>query len=193
MAYTANAALIPRNKFTLLLSGGQRTNVLIPEDKVKRPGETILLTEFHRNWKLMGISSPNGSGTLVKSHRPVNVFYHLGSSYNEYNAPKNAPGFVYGKGSNNLPRTQDDYGVYPLNQIEQHEGALDYTSGVPQINAVGRNHPGGDNVFGGTANFVFADNHVERMTPHQSLQQRKWGERYYSLNGANEVLNYRTK
>ena len=75
MAYTANASIIPRNKFTPALSGGQRTNVLVQENRVKRPGDTILYTEYLSNWRALGVIQ--SGKILVKSHRPVNVFYHL--------------------------------------------------------------------------------------------------------------------
>ncbi len=186
MAYTANAAIIPRNKFTPLLSGGQRINRLVQENRIKRPGDTILYTEYLSNWRALGISQ--SGQILVKSHRPVNVFYHLGSGGNEYQAPETNPGFIYGKIG--LPRTADDYGLLATGVVKNKTNILDYTSGIAQINAVGRDHPGGgDQSFGGTANFTFLDNHVERMTPLQSLKQRKWGDRYYSLSGEIEVLN----
>ncbi|GJM24324.1 MAG: hypothetical protein DHS20C16_07390 [Phycisphaerae bacterium] len=186
MAYTANASIIPRNKFTPGLSGGQRINTLVQENRIKRPGDTILYTEYLSNWRALGIS--HGGNILVKSHRPVNVFYHLGSGANEYQAAESNPGFIYG--TVGLPRSAEDYGLLPSGIVKNKTNILDYTSGIAQINAVGRDHPGGnDKNFGGTSNFTFLDNHVERMTPLQSLQTRKWGDRYYSLSGENEILN----
>ncbi|HNO78539.1 MAG TPA: prepilin-type N-terminal cleavage/methylation domain-containing protein [Phycisphaerae bacterium] len=186
MAYTANASIIPRNKFTPALSGGQRTNVLVQENRVKRPGDTILYTEYLSNWRALGVIQ--SGKILVKSHRPVNVFYHLGSGANEYQAPETNPGFIYGKIG--LPKTAEDYGLLASGVVKNKTNILDYTSGIPQINAVGRDHPGGnDKNFGGTANFTFLDNHVERMTPLESLRTRKWGDRYYSLSGESEILN----
>ncbi len=186
MAYTANAAIIPRNKFTPLLSGGQRINELVQENRIKRPGDTILYTEYLSNWRALGVSK-NGK-MLLKSHRPVNVFYHLGSGGNEYQASETSPGFIYGRIG--LPKTEEDYGLLPTGVVKNKTNILDYTSGIAQINAVGRDHPGGTSKnFGGTANFTFMDNHVERMTPFASLRDRKWGNRYYSLSGENEVLN----
>ena len=63
--------------------------------------------------------------------------------------------------------------------------AIDETSPTT-LNAVGRHHPGKDKK-GGTANFCFVDGHVEQMTVLQSLQQRKWGDRFYSITGENRV------
>jgi prepilin-type processing-associated H-X9-DG protein len=185
MAFAANAAIIPRNKFTSELSGGLRRNVLVQENRIKRPGDTILATEYLKNWRALGEQS--SGQVLSKSHRPINVFYHLGSSHNEYQAATTSPGFIYGTKGN--ARTADDYGLLTLSEVNSKSYVLDYNSGIAQINAVGRSHPGGDSVYGGTANFLFVDTHVERMTPLKSMQERRWGDRYYSINGANEVIN----
>jgi prepilin-type N-terminal cleavage/methylation domain-containing protein/prepilin-type processing-associated H-X9-DG protein len=183
MAFAANAAVIPRNKFTPLLSGGDRTNIFVEDSWVTRPGDTVLLTEFLNNWKALGISQ--GEGTLVKSHRPINPFFHIGSGYNEYQADEQAPGFIYG-----LMEDQETYGILKLGKVIHKSNILDYTSGISQINAVGRHHPGGDKHYGGTANFVFCDGHAERMTPMESVQKKRWGDKYYSITGKNKVLNY---
>jgi prepilin-type processing-associated H-X9-DG protein len=53
------------------------------------------------------------------------------------------------------------------------------------LNAVGRSHPGSDKFIGGTANFVFVDAHVGRMSVRESLTQRLWGDRFYGLSGGN--------
>ncbi|MCB9850621.1 MAG: prepilin-type N-terminal cleavage/methylation domain-containing protein [Phycisphaerales bacterium] len=187
MAYAANAAIMPRNKFTPLLSGGQRRNVLVQENRIKRPGSTILATEYLENWKALGVPE-SGSLVLVKSHRPINVFYHLGSSYNEYEAPESSPGFIYGEVGN--AKSPEQYGLLRLGKVKDKTNILDYTSGVPQINAVGRSHPGGtDKAYGGTANFMFTDTHVDRMTAFQTMRNRLWGDRYYSLSGENQIIN----
>jgi prepilin-type processing-associated H-X9-DG protein len=178
---------MPRNKFTPTLSGGQRQNVLVQESKIRRAGEVILATEYVKNWKALGIGSGTGGVILSKSHRPINVFSHIGAGLNEYQAAQSAPGFIYGLSGN--AREPEEYGLLPRREAESKVNILDYTSGVPQINAVGRHHPGGESLYGGTANFLFVDGHVERMTALDSVKQRKWGNRYYSINGRNEVIN----
>ena len=186
MAYTANAAIIPRNKFTSVLSGGGRVNQFVRENRIRVPGNTIVATEFLDNWKALGIQT--GEGLLVKSHRPVNPFYHIGSGYNEYQASSSAPGFIYG-----LQSDQDTYGLLDSNDIKNKVNILDHTSGISQMNAIGRHHPGGDRRlrerFGGTANFLFCDGHVVPLMPMESVHRRLWGDRYYSLTGRSEVLN----
>ena len=192
MAYTANAAIMPRNKFggpVVPEPSGPRRNVLIRESVIKRPGDTILGTEFLDNFKAIG-KRGNG-GLVIKSHRPINVFYHIGSAFNEFGSPDSAAYFQYGKlTSLAAPETAEDYGVLPLNQIRNREALLDVSQSTSQINAIGRHHPGGDNYYGGTANFFFLDTHVERATPLQSMERRYWGPKYYSLTGFNDVINY---
>lgn len=189
MAYAANAALIPRNKFNTALSGGKRVNVFVRENKIKRSGDTILVAEYLNNWKALGIAE--GEGVLSKSHRPINPFYHVGGGFNEYKAAPASPGFIYG-----LPDDQDTYGILPLRDVREKVNILDATSGISQINAVGRSHPTANSVYaakyGGSGNFLFCDAHVENMTVMDSVQKRKWGDAYLSISGENKVLNMTT-
>jgi len=187
MSITANATIIPRNKFTSVISGGPRTNIFVREQNVKHQGSTILATEFINNWKAIGI--PQGNGILSKSHRPINPYYHVGSGFNEYQASLNAPGFIYG-----LPDDQVTYGLLPLDQVKNKTNTLDGpSSGISEVNAVGRSHPTADSLYlkkyGGSANFLYCDGHAENMTAMDSVVKRQWGDRYYSLTGENQVLN----
>jgi len=182
MAYTANAALIPRNKFTTGLSGGQRVNQLVRPEEVQFAGKTILVTEFFDNWRAV---TAKADSKLVKSHRPVNPFVHVGAGTDEYTASLNAPGFLYGEPGGN----SNDYGLKPLKTVMGATGLID-GSLVTELNAIGRHHIGGDEEFGGTANFLYCDGHVDRKTVLETMENREWGDAYYSINGKNEVLNY---
>ncbi len=186
MAYAANAAIMPRNKFTSALSGGPRTNMFVKDNQVKRPGGTILVAELLDNWKALGVSQ-NG-GVLSKSHRPINPFFHQGTNFNEYASPKNTPGFIYG-----TPSDQDFYGLLKTPEVRDKTNILDYTSGVAQINALGRHHPNPNTIYaknyGGLTNFLFADTHAEAMSILDTMERRLWGDAYYSLDGENRVLN----
>lgn len=181
MAYTANAAIVPRNKFSTDLSGGPRVNQLVQETLIKRPGGTILATEFINNW--LAITKPGSSGNNIesRSHRPINPFYHRTSRLNEYALL--TAGFIYGVPGN------DTHGLTTYDRALRTPHSLDHESGIPQLNAVGRHHPGGEKVMGGTANFLFVDTHVERKTVLETIENRLWGERYYSVTGANQILN----
>lgn len=170
MAYTGNAAIFPRNKFTQ--SGGGRRNVLVRDTSLQFPQRTILSTEFlNRNeWK--SLSDGNG---VIKSHRPLTPFVGGSSGSNVYAEPAfgNLPRFFY----------PNEETIYTFKQIP--ESVIDDAQST--LNAVGRHHPGGDKEYGGTANFSFADGHVERMTVLQSIRERKWGDRFYSITGQNLV------
>lgn len=188
MAYSGNAAIFPRNKFTTQLSGGQRKNVFVRDNMIKGAGKTILAAEFLDNWKAIGIGGSGGSGTVLsKSHRPIQVFQHVGSGYNEYGAIENSPGFVY-----RTTKSETEFGLLPLSAVRDASNLLDYTSGLGQINAVGRHHPTANQQyrkkFGGNANFLFCDGHAEETTALETMEQRMWGERFFSISGENEIL-----
>jgi prepilin-type N-terminal cleavage/methylation domain-containing protein/prepilin-type processing-associated H-X9-DG protein len=184
MAYTANAAVVPRNKFRRSdWPGHQRENRMVPEGRIIEPRGVILVTEFNKNWVLAGVKQGEQL-VLSKSHRPINPFVHIGGSgggTNEYSVHPDNPGFIYG-----TPSDRETYGLRPLSEIENMVGVIDGAAG-PEINVVGRHHPGGDR-FGGTANFLFTDGHVSRTTILQTMRQWQWGSAYYSLTGKNKVL-----
>lgn len=185
MAYVANAAIIARNKFNAnLIEGGsgQQKNRLITEAMIGSPGKTIVVAELNRNWRTAGVL--NGSGVLSKSHRPVIPFYHLagGAFPNNGEFSVTSPGFRYG------PQNDPRYGLKTLPEIEDPsavgaiEGSLD-----SQLNAIGRHHPGSDKL-GGTTNFLYADGSVQRKFILQTLQDREWGDKFYSLTGGDELI-----
>ncbi|QOJ13438.1 MAG: type II secretion system protein [Planctomycetia bacterium] len=182
VAYTGNAAIFPRNKFSFDIQGGgnQRLNRLVTESEIKSPAGTIMATEFNRNWRAIG--EERGGLILSKSHRPVNPFYHLQVGYgSEYNAQANVSGFRY--------RQLNDrtYGLIRNLDAANLAGVLEGGAGS-QLNAVGRHHPGAD-AYGGTTNFLFVDGSVRRTFIIKTLQQREWGDKYYALTGPSEILD----
>jgi prepilin-type N-terminal cleavage/methylation domain-containing protein/prepilin-type processing-associated H-X9-DG protein len=175
MAYTGNAAIFPRNKFTG--SPGSRLNRLVNpamvDGSTRGASGTILVTEFLSsvNWE-----SLRDSAGRIKSHRPVTPFVGLSAGSDVYSEPNfgGAPRYRYPTEAMILPKDQ-----LGANMIEHPDTSL---------NAVGRQHPGSkDKAYGGTANFAFVDGHVERMTVLESIRQRKWGDRFYSITGGNAV------
>ena len=176
ISYAGNAAIFPRNKFTPTMSGGPRVNICVNE-KAINSGSTILLAEISQNWKAVAIGA-DGGGWLSKSHRPINPFIHLASGTNEYASPPSSPGFTYG--------SAPYYGLVPAAQQPNVTGIVDGGSLV-ETNAVGRHHPGGGGYIGGTANFMYADGHVEKKTVLQTVQKWEWGTKFYSISGNNKV------
>jgi prepilin-type N-terminal cleavage/methylation domain-containing protein/prepilin-type processing-associated H-X9-DG protein len=187
VAYTGNAAVIPRNKFTTNLvidKGGLpgRENRFVAPAEIPYGNKTIMLTEYLASWRAI----TDTDGATVKSHRPISAFYHLSTAQNEYAAPPDNGDFVYGEST-----MQDKkYGLLPLAQVMKGTGVI-AGSLTTELNAVGRHHYGGDDSdYGGTANFLYCDGHAELKTVLETLEGREWGHAYYSLKGANKVLNY---
>ncbi|MBU0640758.1 MAG: type II secretion system GspH family protein [Planctomycetes bacterium] len=182
MAFTANAAIIPRNKFTQEDhqggGGSLRLNRIVQEHEITRPRGTILVTELNTSWKATAV--PHSGGLRSKSHRPVNPFYHFSVGSDEYRAPlTKQAGFTYGIGSH------PTYGLLPAKDLKERVGIID-DDALIELNVIGRHHPGGDE-WGGTTNFLYVDGSVQRKSVLETLEQREWGDRYYSLRGPNEV------
>jgi prepilin-type N-terminal cleavage/methylation domain-containing protein len=184
ISITANAAIIPRNKFTPAMSEGQRVNRFVNAGELRNPSSLILLTEFNNNWKALGVQQ--GGGILVKSHRPILAFSHTSTGYKDnsvYKAPLGTPYYVYGDNS-----ATRNFGLKPIREVEQATDLLDGGAGHP-INAVGRHHSGSGATkeFGGCADFIYVDGHVARKTVLETLEKREWGTKFYSITGRNDV------
>lgn len=179
MSLTANAAIIPRNKFSRSLSGGKRINKLVSDSEIRFAGKTILATEFNNNWKAIAVRK-HSTGLTSKSHRPVNPFYNYSTGWDEYSATESKGGramFTLGDPS------AENFGLMPWSALQGGEGLIDSS----EVNSIGRHHPGGDKDMGGTTNFLYVDGHVERKTVLDTFNKREWGDRYYSLSGSNQV------
>lgn len=176
MAFTANAAILPRNKFTSAVQSdgetGPRLNRFVRASEIQHQGTTILMTEFSSNWQATAVST--GSGWLSKSHRPVSPLYSLGGGANPF-----AAGSYFQYGSGGAP-----WGLLPKEAFEKSTGAI--ASEYP-INAVGRHHPGSSShngvSYGGTANFLYVDGHIERRAVIDTLRDKEWGRKYWALTG----------
>jgi len=170
-AYTGNAAIFPRNKF--YSSGGERRNELVKDSDIGNPSNTILVTEFmpDRDYEALRVG-----GSIYKSHRPITPFIGLSAGINVYAEPSNAavPRFLY-------PRTSDILGARDV-----PEGAID-TGTSTNLNAVGRHHPGRKDDKGGGANFAFVDGHVEQSTLSDTIERKRWGDRFWSITGDDRV------
>jgi hypothetical protein len=170
-AFTGNAAIFPRNKF--FEAPGQRTNRFVKDSDITFTSNTILVTEFNPNRGYEAIQSTS-SGNLYKSHRPVTPFLGLSSGVQVYDEPlQSRP-----EGRFYYP-SEDDL----VAESEVPVGAIDESS-TTTLNAVGRHHPGKKNAKGGTANFGFVDGHVEQSTISDTVSKRRWGDKFWSLNGA---------
>ena len=181
MAYTANAAIIPANNFTTARSGGSRVNRLVGPDEITDPGRTIVVTEFLDNWRAIGTMMGTGR-VLSRSHRPVVPFVHLALPTDQiYRAQTYRSGFIY----------PDPCDLLPYDVAMSASSLI--TANV-ELDAAGRHHPGSltkcGGEMGGTMNSVYGDFHVERMHVWHTIRDRLWGDAFYSITGANDVLNF---
>lgn len=166
MAFTGNAAIFPRNKFWS--SSGTRKNRFVKETEIFSPSKTILITEFYDNG-LNWTSLADGNSGVIKSHRSITPFIGRSAGTNVYAEPNNG----------NIPRF-----VYPPKEAlleDEQLGANMINDANTTLNAVGRHHPGG------RANFGFIDGHVEGLTVQETVEDRLWGDRFYSITGNNRV------
>lgn len=182
-AYTANSALIPRNKFYDDGSSNRR-HQLVRAANVDGPSQTILASEFadQNNWRTVFAGQEyEPSITRSKSHRPVDPFLGISSGRDILAEPLNTS------------VSQPNRYRYPdLDRDEIHKKASDIgdseiVSGRTNLNALGRHHPGE------RTNFSFADGHGENMSVADSVRRQLWGKRYYSVTGPGTGLRDNTR
>lgn len=176
IGYIGNHAIFPRNKFNQ--SGGNRYNRLVTNatvDSTARGGAgTILVTEIFyngRNWNPITVTGK------VKSHRPITPFLAPGGDiYNEPAGGAGSPRYYY-------PSVNDV--LAPGNVPDE---AISDTSGVPLLNLMGRTHKSkSDGKSGGASNCTFADGHVRLMTVVETIEEKAWGSRFFTLTGDTRV------
>ncbi|MFZ4573615.1 MAG: type II secretion system protein [Phycisphaerales bacterium] len=173
VGYVGNGAIFPRNKF--FSSSGERKNELVTDAMIFNPSKVILVAEVNPD---RGYAALKVDG-VIKSHRPVTPFIGASSGedvYGEVDGPSPAGRFRYA----------NDSEILPLADIP--EGAINYTSGST-LNAIGRiwgkSRGSGD---GGTTNFGFVDGHCENLKLRDTLKNRLWGDRFWSITGDDRVV-----
>ncbi|NRA58039.1 MAG: prepilin-type N-terminal cleavage/methylation domain-containing protein [Phycisphaerales bacterium] len=173
MAFTGNAALFPRNKFATPTT---RRNKLVNPDIVNSWSTTILATEFQeaKDWQ-----SLYGQGSFViKSHRPVTPFLGRSTGQDVYREPLGS-----GRGGDDAARFRypdPEREILDERELERAPTLID--NPLSSLNAVSRR-------FGGRANFVFLDGHVDLLELRDTIEKRLWGDRFYSLTGPNTQVS----
>jgi prepilin-type N-terminal cleavage/methylation domain-containing protein len=177
IAFTGNAAIFPRNKF--YSSAGERKNRLVQDSWVQNPSRVILATEFRDDYDYSSLADGSTGAETIKSHRPVMPFVNRAGDTDLYSTPEtNGP-----RGAFRYPQESERL----LMRSSEFARGQNLWSGY-SLNAVGRMHRGGgDNGYGGQTHFAFIDAHVERMSIVDSIRDKKWGERVYSITGNNAV------
>jgi prepilin-type N-terminal cleavage/methylation domain-containing protein/prepilin-type processing-associated H-X9-DG protein len=188
IAYTGNAAIFPRNKFTSQDPANERVDRFVNQAWVDAsifgPSKVILATEFAPgdDWRAISTATADQGMGISKSHRSINPFLADSSTpddpYSELNR-------LYAGDPPRWRYPSIKAGELELTKVDPKSfgatGAI--ANGAPLINAVGRHHPGGDRAYGGNANFVFLDGHTETMTVRQTIEKNLWGDKFYSLSG----------
>jgi prepilin-type N-terminal cleavage/methylation domain-containing protein/prepilin-type processing-associated H-X9-DG protein len=173
IGFVGNAAIFPRNKF--FASGGDRKNELVNDTMIFNPSKVILITELNpdKNYQAIRV------GSLFKSHRPVTPFVGVSAGVDVYSEPLG----VSPQGRFRYPRESE---ILALSDIP--EGAIDQGS-ESSLNAVGRFWgKARANAEGGTTNFGFVDGHAENKTLKDTIKERLWGDRFWSISGDDRVI-----
>ena len=174
LAFAANGAIIPRNKF--VREGSPRIARLVRSTELIRPAGEILITEFRETASWRSLADINEGGeNVIKSHRPITPFYGFSSGAAVYNEPVNraVPSFAY-------PEVEQFEQTYRSITSDQTGLIIGRGGSNSSLEAVGRHH-------NGKVNFGYADGHVELDELINTLRERKWGERFYSISGDNRI------
>jgi prepilin-type N-terminal cleavage/methylation domain-containing protein/prepilin-type processing-associated H-X9-DG protein len=189
MAYTANEAIMGRNKYVLGFQGAARTYRFVRASAIKHSSSTILVTEFNQDWHVVNdFSDADGSTPVSKSHRPVNAYeaITLAGQPGAYKLD-----LVADISTSNLQKVRvDDMTPFP----QYGNPALGQT--VTSLDWVGRNHgtvklgtiarQNGSGTISGwdmrKTNFLYCDGHVETKNIADTLRPVwEWGDQMYSL------------
>ncbi len=176
VGFAGNGAIFPRNKFAATTP---RSNQLVRtawiDGSQRGPSQTILAGEYFdngKNWSSLYKNAGGGDTTgIVASHRPVDPFVGKSAGSNVFSEPT--------AGGNRVQRFR-----YPREDeiLEEDQlGVGEIENNISGLNAIGRHHGGG------ASTFSFVDGHVETLTVLETVQQRLWGDRFYSLTGNNRV------
>jgi prepilin-type N-terminal cleavage/methylation domain-containing protein/prepilin-type processing-associated H-X9-DG protein len=167
LAYTANAAIMPNNKFTIGFQSTLNPFHFVRAGQVLNSSGTILMTEFMDIPSVVSDKSRFTGQPASKSNRPVNGFVVDGAT--NPNIETFAPGTPF------HPATKDD--LAKSKPIDKTTGS---DNSKTRLDWVGRLHGSGD-WFHRRTNFLYVDGHVETKLLEETLSPFQWGEKFYSL------------
>jgi prepilin-type N-terminal cleavage/methylation domain-containing protein/prepilin-type processing-associated H-X9-DG protein len=198
MAYTANEAVMGRNKFVPGFGNPPaiRTYQWVRASRIMHSAATILVTEFNQNWQIVNAYSDEDGSTIVcKSHRPV--------------CPYENQGEIGGVGAYAVDQAPYGFSTQPqLVRVHVENLTANPTIGNPamgqtitSLDWIGRNH--GQFKLGNvpstnykfmvqgfnlqTTNFLYCDGHVETKSIADTLRPWEWGDIMYSLNYGSDI------
>ncbi|MFK7882975.1 MAG: prepilin-type N-terminal cleavage/methylation domain-containing protein [Phycisphaerales bacterium] len=173
LAFAVNAAMMPRNKFNV---PSRRKAKLVKDTLLRSPSGEILITEFRETAGWKSLSSPSSDDArIIKSHRPITPFFGLSSGSDVFGELDR--GGVASFAYPDVEQLVEVLDTLSSDQIGLIEGAGGSNS---SLEAVGDHH-------GGRVNFGYADGHVELDELINTIEERKWGDRFYSITGNNRI------
>ena len=168
--------LCPRNKFAD--PGSQRKAILVKNHKIYRTGNTILFTEFRNTANWRSLSDPVADNeNLIKSHRPITPFRGRSAGANVFDEPAN-----YDIARFEYPDLEELTEV--MQSLTNNDTGLIVGNG-----GSGSSLEAVNDVFKGKANFAFLDGHVELEEMINTVINRQWGDRFYSISGNNKLID----
>jgi len=173
-AFAVNEALFPGYCYMKGFNNADRASRFVRSTEIVQPASTICLTEMTGMWKRADI---NNDG-VCRSYMPVHAFMALGASLKE----KFNLNMAGGNSGGNRPCFE--YGPYTRVTVDMLPSDAQRYQAASRLNLVGSNHRLGSDK---TANFVYADGHIENKTLRQTIETFQWGKKVYSVKGDNRV------
>jgi prepilin-type processing-associated H-X9-DG protein len=175
VAYTANAAIMPNNKFTRGFQSTLNPFHFVKAGQVRNTAGTVLMTEFTDTPNVVVDKSRFTGQPASKSNRPINGFVIDGVT--NPNIETLAPGTPFRAAS------KDD-----LSKVKPTDKLIGSDTSKTRLDWVGRLHGGKSDWFTRKTNFLYVDGHVETKLLEETLEPFQWGERFFSL-GDNSGLH----
>ena len=194
MAYTANEAIMGRNKLIKGFNGSSNIRVYqwVKAAQISHSASTILVTEFNQDWHVVTGPSDGDGSPICKSHRPVSGFIPTATSdFLDLDLALGPPFQTYGYIRASIDKITANPNI----------GTVPYNGALSTLDWVGRNHgsfklqtisaPDGATVVGWnmqTTNFLYVDGHVETKNLRDTMAPTwEWGDRIYSLNPGSDI------
>jgi prepilin-type processing-associated H-X9-DG protein len=168
VAYTANAAVMPNNKFTVGFQNTLNPFHFVRAGQIRHPADTVLVTEFTDVANVVVDKSRFTGQPASKSNRPVNGFVIDGQT--------NPNIEVYAPGTPFHPARADE-----LSKVKPIDKATGSDNSKTRLDWVGRIHGGSHDWFKRKTNFLYVDGHVETKLLEDTLAPFQWGEQFFSL------------
>jgi len=184
LGFTVNGAIMPRNK--LGITSEERLNRLVRDSEIFNPSLTIMSAEFRDAGQWRSIATQDnsfggqgatgdssGSDGFSKSHRPI-VPFLARSADSVYAEPVRQSGII----SFRYPRVSEWDANNPANLSDRALWWIPKSR--PTIVMASTQHDG-------KGNYAFGDGSVRRLTIEETIRDRLWGDRFYSITGNQTV------